>query len=246
MIDLHCHALPGIDDGPADMQESVALARAAARAGTRTLVATPHIDHWWNVDPASLRHRVADMGAVLRSEGIGIEVRTGGEISLTRLAELEDRELDALALGGGRHLLLEAPLAPGGDDFEDLIVDVLARRPVLLAHPERCPAFLREPQRYERLLEAGALGQLTAGSFAGEFGETIRETALRWLDRGWVHVVASDAHHARRRPPDLRGPLQRAGLSDELTTWLTRAVPAAIVDCAPMPERPAEALTPRA
>ena len=73
---------------------------------------------------------------------------------------------------------------------------MLERRPVVLAHPERCPGFLREPERYERLLEDGVLGQVTAGSFIGQFGGTIRKTVLDWLDRGWVHVVASDSHDA--------------------------------------------------
>ena len=230
MIDLHCHALPGIDDGPDDMQGSTALARAAAESGTKTLVTTPHIDRWWNVDPASVAGRVAELRATLADEDI----------------DLDDQEPDAVALGGGRHVLLEAPLTPGAGDFDRLILAVLSRRPVLLAHPERCPAFLREPERYEGLLEAGALGQVTAGSFAGQFGDTIRATVLRWLDRGWVHVVASDAHDAYRRPPGLRGPLARAGLGAELATWLTEAVPTAILESRPIPERPVETLSPRA
>jgi protein-tyrosine phosphatase len=246
VIDLHSHALPGIDDGPDDMHGSIALARAAAETGTKTLVTTPHIDRWWNVDPASVAGRVAELRATVADEGIELDVRAGGEIALTRLVDLDDHELDAVALGGGRHVLLEAPLTPGAGDFDRLILAVLSRRPVLLAHPERCPAFLREPERYERLLEAGALGQLTAGSFVGQFGGTIRATALRWLDRGWVHVVASDAHDAYRRPPGLRAALDRAGLGDELATWLTEAVPTAILESQPIPRRPVEALSPRA
>jgi protein-tyrosine phosphatase len=117
---------------------------------------------------------------------------------------------------------------------------------VLLAHPERCPAFLRAPERYERLLEEGVLGQVTAGSFTGQWGGTIRTTVARWLDRGWVHVVASDAHDAYRRPPGLREPLRRAGVPDELACWLTDAVPAALVQAQPIPEPPAEVLRPRA
>jgi protein-tyrosine phosphatase len=246
VIDLHCHALPGIDDGPADLRASLALARAAAETGTRTIAATPHIDHWWDVDPASLPRRVADLAAACAAEGIDVDLRTGGEISLTRLVDLGEDELDALALGGGSHVLLEAPLSPGAGDFDELIGAVVARRPVLVAHPERCPDFLRAPERYERLLEAGAHGQVTAGSFIGQFGQTIRKTVLRWLDRGWVHVVASDSHDAYRRPPGLRAPLLRAGVSEELAAWLTEAVPGAIVAARPIPERPAEALRPRA
>jgi protein-tyrosine phosphatase len=90
VIDPHCHALPGIDDEPDDMQGSIALARPAAETGTKTLVTTPHIDRWWSVDPASVAGRVAELRAVLEDEGVGIDVRAGGEIVLTRLADLDD------------------------------------------------------------------------------------------------------------------------------------------------------------
>jgi protein-tyrosine phosphatase len=240
MIDLHCHALPGIDDGPDEMGDAVALARAAAESGTHTLVATPHIDHWWDVDPATVPDRVAEVRAVLASEGVDVELLTGGEIALTRLVDLDEPELDALALGSGRHILLEAPLSPGAGDFEALVLAVHTRgRPVLLAHPERCPAFLRSPERLEPLLDAGVLTQVTAGSLIGQFGRTIEEKSLQWVERGWVHVLASDAHDAYRRPPGLREPAERAGLEPELIDWLTEAVPRAIVEGAPIPERPA-------
>ena len=71
MIDLHCHLLPGIDDGPDDIDGAIALARAAAAAGTQTLVATPHIDHWWHVDPAALPERAAEVRAALAAAGPG-------------------------------------------------------------------------------------------------------------------------------------------------------------------------------
>ena len=240
MIDLHCHALPGIDDGPDEMADAIALARAAAEAGTRTLVATPHIDHWWDVDPATVPERVDEVRAALASDGVEIELLTGGEIALTRFVDLDDDELDGLRLGGGRHLLLEAPLTPVAGDFEALVLAVHTRgRPVLLAHPERCPTFLRRPERLEPLVEAGVLLQVTASSLSGQFGGTIQEKSRQWVERGWVHVLASDAHDAYRRPPGLREPAEGAGIDDGLIDWMTEAVPRAIVDGTAIPERPA-------
>ena len=239
MIDLHCHALPGIDDGPEEMADAVALARAAVEVGTRTLVATPHIDHWWDVDPATLPGRVAEVNAALASEGVDIEVLTGGEIALTRLMDLDQDTLDSLTLGDGRHLLLEAPLSVGAGDFENLVLAIHERgRPVLLAHPERCPTFLRRPERLEPLLEAGVLLQITAGSLIGQFGNVIQDVSRRWVAQGWVHVLASDAHDAYRRPPGLREPAEQAGFGAELTDWLTTAVPRAIVEGTPIPASP--------
>jgi len=81
VIDLHCHALPGIDDGPDDMQGSIALARAAAETGTKTLVTTPHIDRWWSVDPTSVASRVAELRAALADEDVDLDIRAGGEIA---------------------------------------------------------------------------------------------------------------------------------------------------------------------
>jgi protein-tyrosine phosphatase len=243
VIDLHCHALPGIDDGPGDMDDAIELARVAAAAGTRTLVATPHIDHSWFIQPTTLAGRVAELETALAAAGVEISVRTGGEIALTRLGDLEEDELDALALGPGRHLLLEAPLTIGAGDFEAIVLSTHGRgRPVVLAHPERCPALLRRPERMEPLIDAGVLMQVTAGSVAGQFGNTIQRTALRWLSEGWVHVIASDAHDAYRRPPDLLGPIERAdrdlpGLID-LAPWLTEAVPGAILEGTAVPAPP--------
>jgi protein-tyrosine phosphatase len=243
VIDLHCHALPGIDDGPGAIEDAIELARVAAAAGTRTLVATPHIDHSWFIQPATLAGRVAELETALAGAHVQVDVRTGGEIALTRLVDLDDEELDTLALGPRGHLLLEAPLTMGAGDFEAVVLNTHGRgRPVVLAHPERCPALLRRPERMEGLVDAGVLMQVTAGSLAGQFGDMIQRTSLRWISQGWVHVVASDAHDAYRRPPDLLGPIERGdrdfpGLL-ELAPWLTEAVPRAIIDGAPVPEPP--------
>jgi len=238
LIDLHCHLLPGIDDGPGDMDEAIALAQAAAAAGTQTLVATPHIDHWWDVQPAALPDRAAEVRAALAAAGVELAVEVSGEIALARVVELTDDELAGLSLGPSRHLLLEAPLSPGGGEFDRVLLAMRERGwPVLLAHPERCPALLRRPERLERLLEAGVLVQVTAGSLAGQFGNEIAKTTVRWIEAGWVHVVASDAHDAYRRPPGLLEPIERAGFA-ALAPWLTEAVPRSILEGTAMPERP--------
>jgi protein-tyrosine phosphatase len=238
VIDLHCHLLPGIDDGPEDMDAAIALARAAAAAGTQTLLATPHIDHWWDVSPATLPERAAEVRAALAVAGVDVAVEVSGEIALTRLVELTDEELAGLSIGPTRRLLLEAPLTPVAGDFDPMLLATQDRGwPVLLAHPERCPGFLRRPERLERLVEAGILVQVTAGSLTGQFGKEILKTAVRWIDAGWVHVVASDAHDAYRRPPGLLEPIERAGFA-ALAPWLTEAVPRAILDGTPVPARP--------
>src|SRR5262245_16519543 len=138
MIDLHCHVLPGVDDGPATIEESVALARLALADGIETIAATPHVD--WShaeVDGARIARAVADLQLGLAAEGVGVRIVTGGEVDLTRAVALGDAELRALTLGGGPWLLLECPLSPAlAPGFENG-ARALTRRGhrLLLAHP---------------------------------------------------------------------------------------------------------------
>lgn len=243
MIDLHSHILPGIDDGPATIEGSLELARAAVAAGTRTILATPHVNDDASIEPARIAAGLVELRAALAEAEIPLEVLPGGEIAIWRLIDLDDETLRALALGGGPYLLVESPFSPVVGDFEPMVLDLHARgHRVLLAHPERCPAFQREPPRLERLVGAGALVQITAGSMSGAFGTTVRRFTMAILREGFAHVVASDAHDAVRRPPGLQGgfaALERdlPGLGEQ-AEWLTELVPRAVLDGAPLPARP--------
>jgi protein-tyrosine phosphatase len=242
VIDLHSHVLPGLDDGPASMAGALAMASAAAAAGTTTLVATPHIDNRYNVTPADLPRRAAELAAELRKEGIELNVCIGGEIALSRLPDLSPEELDGLRLGGGRHLLLESPLSPAAGDFDTLLLRIHARgESILIAHPERSPMFQREPERLVALVEAGLLCSITAGSIRGQFGEAVRRFTIEILRAGLVHDIASDAHDDRHRGPSLRDVLLDAehdipGISGQ-SDWLTSSAPAAILAGEPLPPR---------
>jgi protein-tyrosine phosphatase len=234
VIDLHCHLLPGLDDGPTSMPEAFAMARVAAASGTTTIVATPHIDHRWGVRPHDLPRRGAALADALREEGIELELRTSGEIAISRLADLSGDELDRLRLGDGRYLLVESPMNPADADFDVLLLKVQERgESIVLAHPERCPLFQREPERLARCVEAGILCSITAGSLRGDFGERVRRFSLEILSAGLVHDLASDAHDHLSRTPSLAGAVEQ--VEDELpgvsaqAEWLTSVAPAAIL-----------------
>jgi protein-tyrosine phosphatase len=234
VIDLHAHPLPGLDDGPASLAEALSLARAAVAAGTTTMTATPHIDHRWGVDPGAVHEAVAAFNAELRSEGIDLEVLPGGEIALPRLIDLTSDEVTSLGLGGGPFILVECPLGRSLANFDGLIFDrLVAGQRILLAHPERCPPFQREPEKLARLVEAGALTSVTSNALSGRFGETPRRFGIDLLAGGLAHSVASDAHDARRRPPGLVEGLHAAERDipgvGELAGWLTVEVPQAIL-----------------
>lgn len=240
MIDLHCHALPGIDDGPATLAESIALVRAAAAQGTRTIVATPHVNTRFPNRAGVIARAVKELNEALAQAGVAVEIRPGAEIAMTALDQLDDADLTALALGGegGTALLIECPFTPAVQGFAGAVTRLQERgRRIVLAHPERCAGFQLHPELLAQLIADGALASVTAASVAGRFGREARRLALEMLDAGLVHNFASDGHDGAGRPPAIAEPLRAAGLGEQLE-WLTELVPAAILAGAPLPPRP--------
>jgi len=238
VIDLHSHVLPGIDDGPASLEGSIAIARAALAAGIDTIVATPHVSARYPNDAATIARVVRETSAQFAAEGVPLQLRAGAEVAITRASELTQEELRALRLGGGPWLLVEPPFTPVAIGLEAMIDALLgAGHRVLLAHPERCPAFQRAPRMLESLVADGVLTSLTAGSLVGRFGGEVRRFALRLLDRGLAHNVASDAHDHLRRSPGLASEIERAGYGS-LCEWLTDDVPSAVLAGREIPPRP--------
>lgn len=243
VIDLHAHPLPGLDDGPAGMAESLALARAAAAGGTRVMAATPHIDDRWRVEPGVVPGLVRELNERLAAEGVELTVVQGGEVAATRLGELTEAERDAVRLGGGPWLLLECPHTNGASAFGMVVFAAMTQgEQVVLAHPERSPIFAADLEGLDRLVRSGALCSITAGSLTGRFGGTARQLALRLLATGLVHSIDSDAHDTQRRPPGLLDALQEAdrdlpGLAEQ-APWYLEAAPAAILAGERLPPRP--------
>lgn len=237
MIDLHCHLLPGIDDGPADLGGTLAMAQRHVQAGVEVVAATPHVAWDMPNEAETIERRLADVHAALTAAEIPLRVVRGAEIDVHQAVKLTDEELRALALGGGPWLLLEAPLTTGVG-FAPVAYALLERgHRVLIAHPERSPLLQRDPDALRELVHAGAATQVTAASFAGSFGRTVREYAERMLEAGLVHSVASDAHDTFRRPPGMVEPLRTAGLA-ELIPQLAQEAPAAILTGEPLPPAP--------
>jgi protein-tyrosine phosphatase len=243
LIDIHCHILPGLDDGPDDIEESLALARAAVAGGTTTIVATPHIRDDYPFPIELIDERLGEVRAALAEEGIALEVLAGGEVAIDKSADLSDEELAMVALAGGPYLLVESPYGEATDFLEGTLYDLQVRgfRPVL-AHPERSPSFQDSPDRLATLVDRGVLTSITAGSMAGQFGRTVRGVALTMLARRLVHDVASDAHSAGRRGPALLPGFESLGkeLPGLLSSagWFTSAAPRMMLGDEPVPAPP--------
>jgi protein-tyrosine phosphatase len=243
MLDLHTHILPGIDDGPPDMQTALAMARISAWSGTTRLVATPHVDDRYRPSPADVVAAVLALRTELKRNRIDLALATGAEVALTHARVLDDATLAGYTLAGAGTLLVECPLSPIVRWGDELVVALRDRGfRILLAHPERCPAFQREPRRLEGLVAEGCLCSITAGALHGQFGRSAQKLAQRLVRDGLAHDVASDAHDAGGRAPDLAGTFDGSArelrIDPETADWLTRLAPAAILAGEPLPDRP--------
>jgi protein-tyrosine phosphatase len=205
VIDLHCHILPGLDDGPPDLEASVVLARLAAADGTRTIVATPHVREDYPFAIERIAALTAEVNERLAADNVGVTVKAGAEVAISRLSQLDDDTLKQLCLGDDTNaMLVESPYQQATDTLEDTLFNLQVRgfKPVL-AHPERSPSFMSSPERLETLVERGVLCSVTAASMAGRFGRTVQRATRTLFERRLVHDVASDAHDVMRRAPGL-------------------------------------------
>lgn len=204
MIDIHCHILPCLDDGPEDMETSLAMARDALGQGITTVIATPHC-----IPEVFFNERNAVMEAVmnfqnrLEREGIPLRVIPGMEVHLTLDVPQRLAGGSALTVGDlGKHVLLELPLSTVPGYTEQVIFEIMLKGIVpIIAHPERNKGIAGNPQLLHRLLEKGCLVQVTSGSLTGEFGQRIQKLTKEFLQLGWVDFIATDAHHPVKRAP---------------------------------------------
>ena len=205
MIDIHCHILPGLDDGPSNMEKAVDMALAAVRSGTSRIIASPHFKNGvFEVSPAMVRASVKMFTRVLEKKKIPLEVLPGAEnrISPDSCALLDQGEL--LPLGSSRYYLFELP-----DIFIKqgiiMVLRQLRQREVIpiIAHPERNRTILRHPEMIREFLFENALFQITGKSMTGENGKHCFKIARDMVKEGQAHFVASDGHNIRHRPPCL-------------------------------------------
>jgi len=237
MIDLHTHVLPGIDDGPATISESLEILADSVESGVRAVAATPHVRDDYPTTAAVMEKLVEELNAEAKANAIMLDIMTGGEIAFDRLSVTPTAELRRFGLGGSRYLLIEFPYYGWPLNLAEQLADLRsAGFMVVLAHPERNAEVQDGPGRLEPLVERGALVQLTSASLSGNAGRQCQTTALRLLELGLAHLVASDAH-ARSGRASLAAVTD--AISDgTLAQWLTTVVPQAIVSDEAVPPRP--------
>lgn len=198
MVDIHCHILPALDDGPTSMDEALRMARIAVADGIRKIVATPHLTT--SLSPQIIRDGVDQLNKAFKRFDIPLEVLPGADASALLPADI----LKDHTINGTNYILFEFPHSHTPQNAAELVFNVLLAglRPII-THPERNPSIVRNPEILFALIESGALVQLTAESLVGSFGPEARECAGYLLRRNGVHFLATDAHSATKRRPIL-------------------------------------------
>ena len=199
MIDIHCHILPGFDDGAVDEQAALAMARTAVKDGVQTIIATPHL----NIDlhsAAEIAERTEKLNRLLEEENIRLTILPGAEVA----SHIDLCHWREFTLAGTNSVLVEFPHSHFPTSAQDLMHEALAQglRPII-AHPERNPGIMLDPTQLAPLVKAGVRVQLTAQSIVGTFGSAIQQCAYYLLRQKLVHFLASDAHSPDYRTPQL-------------------------------------------
>ncbi len=228
MIDIHCHILPGIDDGPEDLEESVELARMAVEEGIYACAATPHFYvGLYTPDQATIREKVLQLNAALEARNIAFRVFPGMEVALTPevIAHFDDGEL--LGLNHTSTFLVEPSRHSTPDTIHKACHHLLLRGAIpILAHPERNLLLQRDPSFLLDLVRSGLLLQINATSLDPLQPRKVWDCARYLLEHRAVHCIATDAHSVDHRPPRLREAVEMAerllGSREEALALVTR------------------------
>lgn len=241
MIDLHCHLLPGMDDGPKDLEESLAMARIAAADGIQAIVVTPHtLNGVYNNSRAEIIKGVELLQKALAEENISIKLYPGADVHFdSRLIDgLEKGEI--LPVNDGKYLLLELHDQSVPPNVKEIffVLRVKGYFP-LITHPERNIIIQRHPAMIEDWVQHGAVMQITAGSLTGSFGKKARDCAKTLLKKGLIHIIATDAHSSDGRTPVLSKGLNVASGIVGQTEAIKMVIgyPQLILDSKPLPEK---------
>ena len=238
MIDLHTHLLPDWDDGAKDWDEMFRMCEIAYEDGIRKIVLTPHIHRLskHNDDLNVLEERMTQFQERMKKNPI--KFYRGAEVFL-HPEMVESIEENSFSINSSNYFFIEFPsgyIPPGMRDlfFNIMLVGFIP----IISHPERNSVFSERPELLHELIEGGSLAQVTAMSLTGGYGSWIRKTAHLFLRNNLVHLIASDAHDSKRRPPKLSSAVEEAGkiVGDEKAMAMATSIPQAILDNKDVPD----------
>lgn len=244
MIDIHCHILPGLDDGARDLAHAVAMARIARDDGITHVAGTPHVAKGsiGFPDPAVVDEARIRLAGALLEEGIALTILPGAEVHITHglIEEVRSRR-KSLTLAGSAYLIVEFPHDHVFSGAKDLFFKLMSEGVVpIIAHPERNTMFARFPKLLFELVDMGALAQANAGSLLDGHGVEEGQAAARFLELGLIHFMASDAHNTHSKPPRLAAAAERAAsiIGEAGAKALVTDNPRAVIEDREIPFRP--------
>lgn len=220
MIDLHSHILFCLDDGAKDAKETMEMLRIAVKDGISKMVATPHYIYGSNnYDATKLNESLHNVQALIKEEGLNIQLYPGNELYLDYNLSVNLSEGNCLSLAGTDYVLVELPMNTIPNYTENVIYSLLENGyDVILAHPERYIPIQNEPEMLYKFLEMGCLVQINALSVTGAMGKKVQDIAKRFIEKNWVHFVATDCHSKGVRAPKLSPAFELvAGWADKKT-----------------------------
>jgi protein-tyrosine phosphatase len=204
MIDLHCHILPNVDDGPQTLAESIEMAKLAVKEGITTIIATPHHrNEKYENHHQTIFRKVEEFNSVLKKENMNLSVQVGQEPRIfgELIEALETGEVGPINhQGKGKYVLVELPSGHVPRYTSQLLFDMQLKGYIpVIVHPERNQEIIENPEVLYQLVKKGALTQVTASSVTGYFGKTIKKFTHQLIEANLTHFIASDAHNTSSR-----------------------------------------------
>jgi protein-tyrosine phosphatase len=239
MIDIHCHPLPGIDDGAKSFDIAVAMCQMAAKDGTTHMVATPHCNYKYHFDLETNRAKLRELQSAV-GESPSLLLGCDFHLSYDNLRKLKEPGSE-FSINKTQYLLVEFADHFIPEQMDNVFYEIeTAGYAPILTHPERNPVIQRKPELLYHWVGRGCLIQLTAMSYVGGFGPRAQTLSEEWLERNLVNFFASDAHDLTHRPPVLSSCYKKivSVRGKELADLLLKTNPSAVIKGNPLPAQP--------
>ncbi|MFC2166823.1 tyrosine-protein phosphatase [Acidobacteriota bacterium] len=236
MIDIHCHILPGIDDGASDVEESLKMARFAEQDGVKTIIATPHVFRppFIHKNLFHIQDKWSEFSALLKANNIQVDLLLGSEVHFVHnLIDVLKINYPYFGLNRGSYMIVEFPSNHVFSGVKQLFFDLTSRGlNLIIAHPERNSVFVRDPGLLYELIKMGVYVQANSGSFSSFYGTQTKEAAFRFLEWNFYHFLASDSHGKHKRSTRLSKAFRKIQelAGDEMALALVEYNPKAVVE----------------
>jgi len=241
MIDIHCHILPGLDDGAQTLEEAVKMAKAAEEDGIEKIIATPHLFRGsFNYENLGLvEGRQKELNQALKDNNIQVEILAGAEVHISHnLIDEIRKNRKNLVLNKSSYMFVEFPPEHVFSDVKTLFFELMSEGITpIIAHPERNSFFIRNPLLLFELIQMGGLSQANSGSFSGMYGSKVEDAVFRFLELNLIHFIASDGHNSRSKAPRLSEAVKRAEgiIGEKGARALVEENPKAVIDDLELP-----------